>query len=359
MNGKPLYQVIYDTIYDAISNGAYPSGKLPSDGQLLRRFGTTRATVAKAMNALEHAGLIIRKPGAGTFVRPTGNAHGLFVSTLIAGLGDTEFFEPICAQIAQSCHACNLNLLWGPDSQTHDLGRDVSVAGLLEHFKRQNISGVFFAPDEDIEGGASRNLEVAGAFTAAGIAVVLLDRDIVPFPQQGPYDLVGIDNVAAGFRQTQYLIGRGARRIVYVTRPGRLWTMSARVEGFRAALEEAGLPFTPKSVCTGNAADMAFCKKVMSLRPDGIVCFHDPIAAALLRNLQALRIDVPGKVQVIGLDDARYAQYLTIPLTTLRQPCRSIGDQAASLMAMRLTHDRHPPRRILFDTQLIVRDSTR
>lgn len=355
---KPLYQTIYEAIRDGIVSGHY-TDKLPSDGQLVRRYATTRATVAKAMVALERDGLVARQPGAGTFVRPAASARGQFVSTLIAGLGDTEFFEPICAQIAQSCHACGLSLLWGPDSQSVELSETDSLDRVVARFVQQAIRGVFFVPDEGTNGEKlERNREIAERFTRAGIAVILLDRDIVPFPRQGPYDLVGIDNVDAGYRQARHLIERGCRRILYVTRPGQLWTKSARIQGYRAALEEAGLPCTPRSVCTGDAGDPAFCKSVLRLRPDGIVCFHDLCAVKLLQSLQRLRVPVPGRVKVIGLDDLRYTQYLSTPLTTLRQPCKSIGDEAASLMALRLNRDARPPRRILFDTQLVIRGTT-
>jgi len=63
-------------------------------------------------------------------------------------------------------------------------------------------------------------------------------------------------------------------------------------------------------------------------------------------------------VKLIGLDDVSYSSFLPIPITTLRQPCRSIGVQAAELMALRVNNDQHPPRRILFETQLIVRESS-
>jgi LacI family transcriptional regulator len=211
---KPVYRHIFESLYEGIQNGVYRSGKLPTDGQLLRKYQTTRSTVAKAMRELETAGLIVRRPGAGTFVRPTSQAHGAFVSTLIAGLGDTEFFEPICAQIAQSCHACNLNLLWGPESHATAINRDTSLQHVVEHFARLHMRGVFFAPDE---GACDRNWQLAEMLTKAGIAVVLLDRDITPFPQQGPYDLVGIDNVSAGFQQTQHLIECGCTRILFET----------------------------------------------------------------------------------------------------------------------------------------------
>lgn len=357
---KPLHRQIFDYVHDNIVAGTYRAdGRLPTDGQLVRRFKTTRATVAKAMKELERTGLIQRRPGAGSFLRPADRSHGAFVSTLIAGLGDTEFFEPICAQIAQACQACNLSLIWGASSPATPVACDTKIEALCARFLAQNVTGVFFVPDELADGNPqNRNLKIAEALTAAGISVVLLDRDVVAFPAQGPYDLVGIDNVDAGYKQTRHLLDCGCQRIIYVTRPGKLWTKTARIQGYRLALEEAGLAFDPSSVCTGDAADTRFCKALLKRKPDGIVCFHDPIAIHLIQNFQKLRVAIPLKLKIVGLDDVRYSEYLPIPITTLQQPCRSIGIQAADLMVRRLNRDTHPPRRIFFDTKLIVRASS-
>jgi DNA-binding LacI/PurR family transcriptional regulator len=357
---KPLYRDIFEYVHAQILSGAYSDdGRLPTDGQLMRRFKTTRATVAKAMKELEHTGLIQRRPGAGSFLRPTDRANGAFVSTLIAGLGDTEFFEPICAQIARACQACNLSLIWGDSSPATRVDEDMRIDSLCARFIAQRVSGVFFVPDELAENSPdNRNLMITQALTAAGIAVVLLDRDVVPFPEQGPCDLVGIDNVDAGYKQTRHLLDCGCKRILYVTRPGRLSTKAARIEGYRLALEQAGQPFHPAHVCAGDAADIEFCKSLLKLKPDGIACFHDPLAIHLIQNFQKLRVPIPKKLKIVGLDDVSYSEFLPVPITTLRQPCTSIGTQAADLMVRRLNHDIHPPRRILFDTRLIIRSSS-
>ena len=356
---KPLYLQIFEYVHGNIVSGAYADSRLPTDGQLMRRFHTTRATVAKARNELERTGLIQRRPGAGSFIRPADRASGAFVSTLIAGLGDTEFFEPICAQIAQACHACNLSLIWGATSPATPVDGGTDIEALVSRFQTQNVTGVFFVPDELAEDAHdNRNLRIAQALTAAGISVVLLDRDVVPFPSQGPYDLVGIDNVDAGYKQARHLLECGCRRLIYVTRPGQLWTKTARIAGYRLALEQAGLTFHSEFVQTGDATDPKFCKALLKLKPDGIVCFHDPVAIHLVQTFQRFGVAIPQRLKIVGLDDVRYSEFLPIPITTLQQPCRSIGIQAADLMVRRLNHDTHPPRRILFDTRLIVRTSS-
>lgn len=360
-SGKPVYRQIYDFVFENIVSGAYQAdGRLPTDGQLMRRFGSSRATVAKAMQELERAGLIQRRPGAGSFLKPADRASGTFVSTLIAGLGDTKFFEPICAQIAQACHVCGLSLVWGPHSPSLPIKEGTEIEKICAGFIAQRVKGVFFVPDELAEGEAvNRNIEIARTLTEAGITVVLLDRDVVPYPEQGPYDLVGIDNVSAGFKQTRHLVECGCRRILYVTRPGRLCTKDARIEGYRLALQQAGIKFFPEHICSGHTEDPAFCNALLRLKPDGIVCFHDPVAIHLISNFQRLRVAIPRSVKIVGLDDVHYSELLPIPISTLRQPCGSIGDMAADIMVRRINHETHPPRRVLFDTRLIVRQSSK
>ena len=81
-------------------------------------------------------------------------------------------------------------------------------------------------------------------------------------------------------------------------------------------------------------------------------------AARLMPTL--LRIGacrVPGDVRVVGIDDVEYAKLLPVPLTTLRQPTRQIGDAALAAMLERVASTHLPTRDILLNCELIVRDS--
>ena len=62
------------------------------------------------------------------------------------------------------------------------------------------------------------------------------------------------------------------------------------------------------------------------------------------------------KIKFIGLDDMSFSKHLGI--SSIRQPARFIGEEAARLMALRLGHDTLPPRQVLFTAELIPRDST-
>jgi GntR family transcriptional regulator of arabinose operon len=59
----------------------------------------------------------------------------------------------------------------------------------------------------------------------------------------------------------------------------------------------------------------------------------------------------------VGIDDVRYAALLPVPLTTIHQPCREIGEAALRVMLQRLAHPKMPAQEVLLDCELVVRES--
>jgi len=196
------------------------------------------------------------------------------------------------------------------------------------------------------------------ALGRVGIKVVLLDRDYLPFPQSGSYDVVGIDNFRAGSEHTRHLIEQGCQRIFYVARSGHVCTKSARVAGYRYALSQAGLSFCDDWIRQGDVREDQFVDAIVRDQPDGIVCFHDPIAALLISAFLARDVAVPDRIKVVGFDDVKYSQLIRIPLTTLKQPCQAIGLQALNCMVERINNSPLLPRHIYLPVELIVREST-
>ena len=68
-------------------------------------------------------------------------------------------------------------------------------------------------------------------------------------------------------------------------------------------------------------------------------------------------VDVPVSVKITGMDDAKYSTLLSVPLTTVRQPCHDIGAAAVWTMIERMEHPGMPARDILLDCQLVIRRS--
>ncbi len=92
-------------------------------------------------------------------------------------------------------------------------------------------------------------------------------------------------------------------------------------------------------------------------KPEAIVCANDRTAARLMRTLLRDEYRIPRDVRVVGIDDVEYASLLPVPLTTLRQPTRQIGDAALTAMLERVARKDLPPRDILLHAELVVRES--
>lgn len=108
----------------------------------------------------------------------------------------------------------------------------------------------------------------------------------------------------------------------------------------------------------GDPASPDFVKALPASHPDGIICSNDRAAAVLMQSLAERAIRVPADLSVAGFDDVRYATLFSVPLTTMRQPCRAIGTVAVQTMLQRIQNPTLPPRQILLSAKLVTRRST-
>jgi len=247
--------------------------------------------------------------------------------------------------------------LWGSVARDSTSKEDRAWQLCRQYIDRR-VAGVFFAPLELTPGKDEINGRIAHALDEALIPIVLLDRTVLPYPRRGRYDLVGIDNRRAGYVITEHLLRLGSRRIAFVALPHAAATVDAREAGYREALYAWNAPVERDLVSRFDPSDrVALAAMIGGSRPDAIVCANDRTAALLMQTLLRLNHRVPDDVRLVGIDDADYAKLLPVPLTTLRQPTREIGDAALTTMLERLARPDRPARDILLQTELIVRDS--
>jgi GntR family transcriptional regulator of arabinose operon len=355
----PKHRVIYNDLYLAITEGNYSIGqRLPSDGSLMRKYKVSRPTVARAMKDLENTGFVTRKAGSGTFARTPPNASDTgLIGLLIPGLGETEIFDPICGEIARCCQKTGFNLLWG-DRMSEETDIAEAALSLCQHYIDQGVRGVFFAPIELTSDMRTINERIANKLESAGIAIILLDRDLLAFPERSRFDLVGIDNFRAGYRQARHLMDMGCKRIVYVAKPYSAYTVEIRLAGYREAMRIEGYSSEAVSILRIDPEDEATITQLLALKPDGVIAANDATAITILRKLNQTELRVPEDICVMGMDDVKYAHLLAVPLTTLHQPCRKIGAAAMQMMINRIEAPTDAARECRIDTNLVVREST-
>jgi len=352
------FHEIFEKLREDISSGRYkPGDRLPSEGELTRRFDVSRMTVIRAMQELKLHGFVSRKVGSGTFVAAKSDPGSHLFGLLIPELGQTEIFGAICQGMMEAPHAMHHSLLWGNNADAEDKERDEVAQHLCQHYITRKVSGVFFAPVEYSSTRFEANRRITDAFDKAGIPVVLLDRCVEPYPKRSRYDLVGIDNRRTAYHAAAYLIACGAKRLVCFARPNSAPTVDARAAGFREAVA-SNSHGAEGVVRFGDAADEQLIRSILEAdRPDGFLCANDLTAGQLMHTLIAIGRRIPEDIRIVGVDDVNYARLLPVPLTTERQPCREIGRMALSAMLDRIEDPGLPPRDILLGCELVVRKS--
>lgn len=356
----PKYQVVFDALRADIESGRLPAGgRVPSEADLVTRFGASRITVGRAVRDLQALGLVERRVGSGTYVRRPALAAGsdCTFGVLVPDLPDIEIFEPLVQGLISCRDAAPHAFLWG-GGQSSPGARAAAARERAQQYVARRVDGVFFAPIEGLPRHDDTNLRIAATLDAAGIPLVLLDRSVHPYPRRGPYDLVGIDNRRVGFAVTEHLIAAGAARVAFLGGVDAAPTVAARRAGYREAIDALGadpvLVRAPVPSPTDRAALAAY---LAAHQPDAVVCSTDRAAAQLMHALLALGRRIPDDVRLVGIDDVEYASWLPVPLTTMRQPAALIGEAAMAAMLERRAHPERPARDIFVQCSLVVRQS--
>lgn len=363
----PRHRAIYEDLLQEIRGGVYKSGdRLPSEAVLCERFGASRITVAKAIQSLQRQNLVSRRPGSGTYIEAPPASTSLQFGLLIPDLGRTEIFEPICQGMMGSPLGKSNSLIWGY-SAVDEEDREVAAEELCQQYIAQKVAGVFFAPLEHTATRDLANRRIICALRQAGMPVVLLDRCYEKYPVRSPFDLVGIDNHRAGYVLTRHLQEQGARRIIFAARSNSASTVDERIAGYYEALhteaphtdvvdhDHTGYEGAISRIDVGDPAQVR--SMLAAEQPDAILCANDLTAAHLMKTLDLLGVSIPGQIRVVGIDDVHYAKFFPVPLTTIRQDCAEIGATAMSVMLDRLQQPNRPPRDVLVQFDLIVRES--
>ncbi len=195
---------------------------------------------------------------------------------------------------------------------------------------------------------------------AEGIPLIAVDPVNLPDPA---LPSVGATNWAGGIAATEHLLGLGHRRIAAISGPANYLCSRARVDGYRSALEQAGIRPDPALIRHGTFQheDGFTCGgELLDLDdpPTAIFAGSDQQALGVYEAARQRGLRIPQDLSVVGFDDLPAARWVSPPLTTVRQPLADMGRVAAEMLGALI--DGMPPRsqRVELSTQLVVRDST-
>ncbi len=202
--------------------------------------------------------------------------------------------------------------------------------------------------------------EEQARLAASGIPLVALDPTGQPLHTTPS---VGATNWSGGLAATQHLLALGHRRIATLTGPAEFLCSRARLDGYRAAMDAAGVPVDESLVLVGRfyvEDGLALGTRLLRRpdRPTAVVCGNDLQAIGVYEAARRAGVAIPGQLSVVGFDDVEYARWLGPPLTTVRQPLVEMGATAARLVLALAAGEAPQQPRVELATSLVVREST-
>jgi DNA-binding LacI/PurR family transcriptional regulator len=271
-------------------------------------------------------------------------------------------------------------MLYGPASMLYCFERAahdayfVSVASLpaldrrsmldaVERFLGQGVEGIVVIATEETAVAALAHVPPEVPLVAVGCGT------------RAPVTSVAVDNTAGAAAATRYLLGLGHQTVYHVAGPSTCLDAAERVDGWRAALDEAGVPEPDVlagdwSASSGYELGCRLASQAGRSQPtasqDGgsqagltaIFCGNDTMALGVMRALAERGLRVPGDVSIVGFDDVPEAGFYNPPLTTVRQDFAEVGRQALNTLLDRMSGAIPPgPRVVRVAPELILRSS--
>ena len=206
---------------------------------------------------------------------------------------------------------------------------------------------------------------IVGALTNEEISRIAKERNvplvILEHPRLPEHDVVYADNIAGSYESVTHLIELGHKRIAHITINPESIIVQERIEGYKKALANAGIPFDEKllKIFYGKVEEEVAIDELFSLSdpPTAIFAFSDFMAIQIMKILIKRGIKIPEDVSIVGFDDTLAS--LTIPaLTTVAQPFYEMGAKAAEILIERLKNPDLPIQNIKLPTKLVIREST-
>jgi DNA-binding LacI/PurR family transcriptional regulator len=201
--------------------------------------------------------------------------------------------------------------------------------------------------------------QLPGMLEEMGLPTVLAGRR----DENEPLSYVTADNAGGAAAAVRHLLDSGRRRIATITGALDMDVGRSRLEGWRAAHAEAGVPADELLVEVGDFTEEGGRRAMRSLLErapdlDAVFAASDLMAVSALSELRRQGRQVPGDVAVVGFEDSVLARHTNPPLTTIRQPVEELGRTMAAILLDEISEVASTERQLTLPTELVVRESS-
>lgn len=356
------YEALADEIASMIDGGVFPSGKLPSEPEIMSKFNVGKITVYKALDKLVRQEKIVRIKGKGTFAKAglRGNSPDYILSKTIGvimpcrGHYFGEFFDAIRDNLLTRGY---FPMAFDVPLQRYD---EFSFRNNIDSLLSSGLKGIL------IYGGSYWHCPFLEDYSK--IESVFMDHyDYDGEPASGM--AVMADYEDAVYQTTRHMLEKGYRNIAYLR---YTWNISIDVteshrknnprypseSGYRKALREAGLENKEK-IYIKSDDNAVFDLQLRGLLArgkdsiDGIICASDAMAFEIIKAAEAAEINVPGDLAVAGLFNTPWCLNSQVPLTSCDMNVAEIAKESVKMILKEI-----PAGTIKIKPRLMIRESS-
>lgn len=375
MSNIPLYKVIFRAYKEKILTGELkPKDKLPTEMEIATIYNVSRITASRALKELELSNLIHRIKGSGSYVNEYEQSietnlnlpqeHLSIISLILPFEGN--FSSEILQGIEDVAKEKNYFVTFHNSSGIPDIEKQ-----LIEEIISRGSHGIIVYPSSSHE-----NMHLYSSLIIDGYPFVLIDRKIPGMDMP----LVLADNQKGFYDITSHLIELGHRRIIFVGTS--LFDISSELErynGFCKAHLDHGVPLIPNHFFTESEIRCLpsdyHINEILSMReahylfdildkldkhtrPTAIAAVNDEAAEIIMKVALEKGLKIPDDYSITGFDNLTFAAHLPVPLTTVAQPAREIGQSAAKELFKSIQEPDYEQTITKIPTEIIIRNST-
>lgn len=323
--------------------------------EIARRAGVSRSTVSRVVN--EHPNVRpevrerVKQIIAETGYHPNAAARslasqraymiGLVIPRTVHTVFTDTYFPRLTQGVAQACNEHDYTLTLFIEHDEAKLFPRISRGGLIDGLVVQ---------------ASTVDDQLIPKLLAARIPLVVAGR---PDQVEG-VSYVDVDNVMGAYQATAHLARLGHRRIATISGPLNTNAGADRLQGYSKALEAHGLALEAALQAESDFTEMGgyqAARGLLAERPTALFAASDVMARGALRAMQEAGLSAPADVAVAGYDDLPPATMGSPLLTTVRQPIRRLGMRAVEMLLDMLANGVEPARRVVFEAELVVRES--
>jgi len=326
--------------------------------EIARLSGVSRSTVSRVVNQQPHVSESVRKKVIKVIQETGYQPHlaarslasnrswmvGLLLPRSVSGFFTDPYFPRLTQGVAQACNQYDFTLA------LFLVGTQEDEAKILPRLSRKGmLDGILIQSGRFGEQLIDRLMKIH-------LPVVVVGRPL--HSAQASY--IDVDNFSGAYSATSHLIRLGYQRIGTITGLAGSAPTFDRLEGYTKALIDRGRNYDPALVVEGDfteASGYYAMQQLLPAKPDAVFAASDLMAIGAMRATREAGFRIPDDVAFVGFDDVSVAIYATPQLTTIRQPITSFGITAIETLIDLIENGIAPPRRIIMDTELIIRDS--